>query len=212
MKAIETRYNGHRFRSRTEARWAVFFDTAGIPYEYEPEGFMLGDGIQYLPDFYLPTIDVWFEVKGHRNADLRKPWLFQERLADERGHGRVVVAYGQMPDPATLEPAGHPEDVTIRADTVEPTLFDLEVSGDHHYAWCVCPWCGQPGIEFDARGARVCGWRKHYATEDEALDAIRHLGHWRADDKCYTGNHPTIVNAYAAARAARFEFGEKGTG
>lgn len=26
MKAIETEYNGYKFRSRLEARWAVFFD------------------------------------------------------------------------------------------------------------------------------------------------------------------------------------------
>ena len=41
LKAIETFYNGYRFRSRLEARWAVFFDSAGIEYVYEPEGFKL---------------------------------------------------------------------------------------------------------------------------------------------------------------------------
>ena len=51
IKAIETVYNGYRFRSRLEARWAVFFDAAGIKYEYEPEGFDLGGGLYYLPDF-----------------------------------------------------------------------------------------------------------------------------------------------------------------
>lgn len=30
MKAIETRYKGYRFRSRLEARWAVFFDALGL--------------------------------------------------------------------------------------------------------------------------------------------------------------------------------------
>ena len=39
IKPIETYYNGYRFRSRLEARWAVFFDALGVPYEYEPEGF-----------------------------------------------------------------------------------------------------------------------------------------------------------------------------
>lgn len=64
MKAIETYYNGYWFRSRLEARWAVFFDTLGIRYEYEPEGFELSDGTRYLPDFYLPESKSWFEVKG----------------------------------------------------------------------------------------------------------------------------------------------------
>lgn len=37
IKAIETVYNGYRFRSRLEARWAVFFDEMGVQYEYEAE-------------------------------------------------------------------------------------------------------------------------------------------------------------------------------
>lgn len=42
--AIQTEYNGYLFRSRLEARWAVFFDAMGIEYEYEPEGIVLSDG------------------------------------------------------------------------------------------------------------------------------------------------------------------------
>ena len=52
IKAIQTEFNGYLFRSRLEARWAVFFDTCRIKYEYEPEGYDLGNGIMYLPDFY----------------------------------------------------------------------------------------------------------------------------------------------------------------
>lgn len=62
-KAIETRYNGRRFRSRVEARWAVAFDQLGLKYDYEREGYEL-DGNRYLPDFHLPDIDCWIEVKG----------------------------------------------------------------------------------------------------------------------------------------------------
>lgn len=68
IKAIETIYNGFRFRSRLEARWAVFFDALGIEYEYEKEGFDLGELGYYLPDFYINTEisnTGWFvEVKG----------------------------------------------------------------------------------------------------------------------------------------------------
>ena len=39
IKAIETFYKGYHFRSRLEARWAVFFETLGIPWKYEVEGF-----------------------------------------------------------------------------------------------------------------------------------------------------------------------------
>ena len=66
IKPIETIYNGYRFRSRLEARWAVFFDTLDIKYEYEKEGFDLGDGIYYLPDFWLPQVNMWAEVKPEK--------------------------------------------------------------------------------------------------------------------------------------------------
>ncbi len=59
---IPTKYNGYHFRSRTEARWAVFFDALGIRYEYEKEGFKLPSGY-YLPDFWLPDQEFWVEVK-----------------------------------------------------------------------------------------------------------------------------------------------------
>jgi len=36
VTAIQTTYRGIRFRSRTEARWAAFFDELGWPWEYEP--------------------------------------------------------------------------------------------------------------------------------------------------------------------------------
>jgi hypothetical protein len=46
--AIPTRYNGVKFRSRLEARWAAFFEQCGWPWEYEPfdlEG--------WIPDFLI---------------------------------------------------------------------------------------------------------------------------------------------------------------
>jgi len=69
IKPIETVYNGYRFRSRLEARWAVFFDAMGIRYEYEHEGFErhfseFEPPVRYLPDFYLPEYGIHAEVKG----------------------------------------------------------------------------------------------------------------------------------------------------
>lgn len=62
LKAIETIYSGYKFRSRLEARWAVFFDTLGIKYRYEYEGYDL-DGLWYLPDFWLHEEEVFVEIK-----------------------------------------------------------------------------------------------------------------------------------------------------
>ena len=50
IKPIETHWRGYRFRSRLEARWAVFMDHLGVEWVYEPEGFSLRSGY-YLPDF-----------------------------------------------------------------------------------------------------------------------------------------------------------------
>jgi hypothetical protein len=63
LKAIETRYKGYRFRSRLEARWAVFFDFLDIGWEYEPKGFTLSRW--YLPDFRITKGQRvhWLEVK-----------------------------------------------------------------------------------------------------------------------------------------------------
>lgn len=77
IKSIETVYNGYRFRSRLEARWAIFFDTAGIKYEYEYNGWNL-HGTWYLPDFWLPELDTWAEVKG---SDLGFQPMYDQKLA-----------------------------------------------------------------------------------------------------------------------------------
>ncbi|MCO7728643.1 hypothetical protein NJB93_18830 [Brucella intermedia] len=60
IKAIPTEYAGVKFRSRTEARWAAFFDLVGLKWDYEPfdlEG--------WAPDFLLrtPLTTVLVEVK-----------------------------------------------------------------------------------------------------------------------------------------------------
>lgn len=70
IKAIETRYKGYRFRSRTEARWAVFFDAFGVNrWDYEKEGFVLPSR-SYLPDFWIEWGWCgWVEVKGTQPSE-----------------------------------------------------------------------------------------------------------------------------------------------
>jgi hypothetical protein len=69
MEAIDTFYNEHFFRSRLEARWAVYFDNLGEKWEYEPEGFILENGVKYLPDFFIPKMDCYVEVKPSINLE-----------------------------------------------------------------------------------------------------------------------------------------------
>lgn len=70
IRPIPTTYKGIKFRSKLEAQWAKFFDHIGIEWLYEPEGFVLDNGLCYQPDFELKMVDSWcskpvyFEVKA----------------------------------------------------------------------------------------------------------------------------------------------------
>jgi hypothetical protein len=63
-KAMEVSYSGRIFRSRLEARWAVFLDLLDVNWDYEPSFYQVGEELFYLPDFYLPDHQLWLEVKG----------------------------------------------------------------------------------------------------------------------------------------------------
>lgn len=88
IKPIETKYKGCLFRSRLEARWAVYFDVAGIEWEYEKEGFALPSG-WYLPDFWLPQVRLWAEVKPFDFAELELRRC--RELAGATGHGCLIL-------------------------------------------------------------------------------------------------------------------------
>ena len=63
IQPLETSYRGYRFRSRLEARWAVCLDHLAVLWEYEQEGYPLSRTLAYLPDFYLPQVRIFAEVK-----------------------------------------------------------------------------------------------------------------------------------------------------
>jgi hypothetical protein len=92
IKAIETNYDGYRFRSRLEAKWAVFFNAIGLGYQYEMEGFEMGE-IRYLPDFYIPKLDRWFEVKGYSlsEAEIKKCEEFCHRKDNENIKFSILI-------------------------------------------------------------------------------------------------------------------------
>lgn len=92
VKPIETMFDGHRFRSRLEARWAVAFKALRLPYEYEVEGFELSGGVRYLPDFFLPTLGVFVEVKP-RPEITREAWEKIVRLAVD-GERELLLIVG----------------------------------------------------------------------------------------------------------------------
>jgi hypothetical protein len=135
LKAIDTIYDGHRFRSRLEARWAVFFKKLGIKYEYEKEGFDL-DGNWYLPDFWLPKQKCWIEIKGKEPTE--KENELAHKLAYYSGYN-VYIFFGQIKAP--FEHGAY--------------LYDSLESWDNEHMWCECPKCGKLGIEFEGRANRL---------------------------------------------------------
>lgn len=103
IQAIETYYAGHLFRSRLEARWAVVFDSLGIRWEYEPQGYLIGEHRRpYLPDFYLTDLGWWVEVKGaSERLDIN---LLLDAVHPTQGLGRTdpfhktnIVILGDIP-------------------------------------------------------------------------------------------------------------------
>lgn len=63
MRPIETKYRGVTFKSRMEARWAVWFDEMEWTWIYESKTVELENGLIYTPDFWLETHECHAEVK-----------------------------------------------------------------------------------------------------------------------------------------------------
>ena len=193
VRAITTRYKGYNFRSRLEARWAVFFDHLGVRWDYEPEGFELGNGLRYLPDFWLPDAKMWVEIKPGEPDDVarQKAW----RLV-QHSNFALFMSNGMPDNFGTLFCT---EDVGGKGDNF--TWYQFRATVDWKKKCSV--------FLIDA-----------YANElDELCEGgrfpIRHPGfidHLRIPPRG-TKIHPLAKSgekALEAARGARFEFGEKG--
>lgn len=182
MRPIETVYAGCRFRSRLEARWAVFFEVADIEWQYEPEGFELTSGTRYLPDFYLPKSGCYVEVKG----DMER--LDTALLNEFAREGQEILLLGPIPHVNTRGWA-HPLFVE---NMVVPAAF------------------GRNGvIEAPVTTKNYLPNEAEYRDPDLArrpeVQARWLLGVERS------GAHPESQKWYSEARMARFEYGEKGT-
>jgi hypothetical protein len=148
--SIQTEYKGVKFRSKAEARWAVFFDTLGIKWQYEPEGYTDGTK-KYLPDFYLPELGWFLEVKGTgATFDTEKVGLAV------RATGKPLIVWRGEPTISW----GHDCDTCPRGFEA-PIAYVPMASGiaeDHPFWWCECPKCGRFGLTFDAESNRLpCG-------------------------------------------------------
>jgi len=191
IKAIPTEYKGHLFRSRLEARWAVFFDACGVEWEYEPEGYDLGDGVRYLPDFLLHDVagrasgDLYVEVKGRMTAfDAVKIKRFAEAGMPKDGScGRSktpLLVVSKIPDGnEAIDIQDYISNEAYSALHGFPAPFNFEtIDGDYFAA--------HPGINREGK-FELFGDDSNYLCEMDE----------RATE-----------HAYRLARQARFEYGE----
>lgn len=180
MKAINTLYKNCLFRSRLEARWAVFFDALDIEWEYEKEGYDLGGGVWFLPDFWMPSFHCFWEIKpkhGYDKEDANKYELFTSPLAVAQGYPGGWNDY-------TVDIYGAPW-------VEEINDYATWCSFSHGEGWIAqCPKCKNVDFVF-------CGWAGY----------IRDCHCWDSPHKAYKESgieHESFQNAVRLSMSARF--------
>jgi len=229
IKAIDTEYNGMLFRSRLEARWAVFFDAAGIKYEYEPEGFE-HDGVRYLPDFYLRDFDMYVEVKPDRKGfekDIDKCW----RMIYWGGPIKRILFLGNIPGPCDGGSWNFPvifySSDSLDGDCVKSSwltfnnmlIFDdnMNMCPTHETTITIlhsnvyrCPllnYCGDIIGMYDTKSgnhleASLCA-KSDYMLDEKHRHTKQELDKFEHEANRY------VLDALKKARTARFEFNHK---
>ncbi len=189
-RAIETRYKGYRFRSRLEARWAVFFDALGLTWEYEPEGFELKSG-RYLPDFKVlyPGRDEseehweWFECKGDLRAVTHNDW---ERMIEFSSQKSMTVLDGTPDLRMYITPGACVSTDPYAEETVMPKPYKVQPHALDRERFGSALWCPKGRMWVDGH--------------QNFFDNGSYFG-------CGGG---VLENAVEAARGARLEHGESG--
>jgi len=201
IKPIETVYAGCRFRSRLEARWAVFFDVMGIAWQYEAQGYQLrdrlyvlecGDALNYLPDFWLPEFKLHAEVKGSLpGKELARTLTLAAALsAPGGGCGGGYDSLILGPIPKADKRSVYPYRLHMHKGDLVATPFWADLS----YQLCgdLCP------SRFDEAETIAADTGEIWTTGQALLSGYPD----------YVGNR--WANGYRAARSARFEYGERG--
>ncbi|ALL15432.1 hypothetical protein [Caulobacter henricii] len=213
MKAIETIWKGYRFRSRTEALWAVFLEALGVQFDYEPEGLLLTSG-PYLPDFRLRDFklpawvdrrDVWLEIKGTEPTDEERQRCAE--LAMVSGC-QVLLAVG---------PPDFAEQVYLFDPMVEDGLcslmslmvgrlgfMDIAVGSDI----MICVGRG-PRAPMEEGQEEQPAFREAYNTFSDPFCRVLGMYDGRVPaDEAKVGVGKRTRDAYDKSRSARFEFGQ----
>lgn len=214
IKPIETIYNGYRFRSRLEARWAVFFDALNITYHYESEGFDLG-GVWYLPDFYLDDFEIYVEIKpfdrnivNHVGDD--NEWEKKCRLFRDTAGKAILLCYGDPSDNLykrfycwdTCDSGGGSSDYdALFYEVAGKIVLLLSTSRPDREIYITDDYCSYNDNIVTTAG--TCKMYPRYISDCIWNDAI-----WQEFDPNMKNQTGKIANASLIARQARFEHGE----
>jgi hypothetical protein len=181
-RVVPTTALGYRFRSTTEARWAVFLRALGVAFEYEMETYDLGDLGWYLPDFWLSNLGMHLEVKPSRKMldteydRARALFLLTQRP--------VLVAQGFGRPPWEELPSGRAGDWPGRLYDVWTTKSSLSSAGfggdDHHFTICRC---GRVDLSFGGYGTKCSNGSHHVPDWDRLNRAYDEALSFRPDDK-----------------------------
>ena len=207
-KAIQTAYKGYLFRSRTEARWAMFFDALGVKYRYEVEGYDL-NGLWYLPDFWLPDLKYWIEIKGIKPTGIEEEKA--RRLCHMHGGDMVFIFTSPWYTEGALAYTFIPDNLEVPNDPhLRERLYMAHVAETADWFWCECPVCGNVGVTADGNPAPLhcyCVLDKVLNTLDKRDDGSLDGGQLleRLSKIPRTAMTPRLVRAYTVARQARFE-------
>lgn len=201
IKAIETEYNGYKFRSRLEARWAVFFDAAGIEYQYEPEGIETSDGEKYLPDFYLPELETYVEVKGKRPG-YEQEILRLPKFIEWGGQVKQILILSDVPGKTEDGgiwhfPAFYYRGLEVRAGWFFFSDAGNSVWGHVSMANYTPPRLGQYDYK---RGRFSIEPQSDYSYMMKNISDDNGFNAWEFN--------PNVAKALKAARQSRFEHGE----
>jgi hypothetical protein len=141
-----------------------------------------------LPDFHLPRANCWVEVKGAAPTE-REKRLCRELCAETAK--RVILVHGPFGYWLPELSSDRPLSAYCFSPSMDPDGAVVCFGEDTDYEPCVCPVCGEFGLEFEGRGARVCKGKKNCCgdydrghTSDsgrvrEAADAVIARKFWR---------------------------------
>lgn len=162
ITAVQTTHNGYRFRSRLEARWAVFFSALNVRYDYEHEGFDYGDG-KYLPDFHLPELRCYAEIKP-RMVALDDPGyvraLVVQSLISVQGVALYIICGNPWPGEYTVIRPAMPGEFTHCRFAIQPITRALCYVANDGAGWGVIGCEGNDQPPNDEADELMCAYAK----------------------------------------------------